>query len=456
MLAEKSILSGIIKYGIEGYNECRDIISSSSFEDNTNRVIFMCLASVLESQDKVDKSVLLVKATELKLFDQIKEKKLDELFNVDIQLGSIRNLAKKVKKLSIIREARSKLKEAYDDIQKLTGEESLDEIIRAIEKPVLDYSLSLSSDEETTTCLFDEVEDYYEHLSSGECDIVGISTSFKNVDEAMGGAMRKKTITLWGSRTGVGKSIMSGVVARYNAKQNIPVLYLDTEMSKEDQMSRSLAAISGVNINTIEQGKFIGNEEETAKIKNAVEEVKKYPIYYRSVAGKSFDEILSIMRRWLLQEVKDECLIIYDYFKLMDSSQLKEMQEYQAMGFQISQLHDFCVKYNVPVLAFVQLNRDGIEKDDASGISQSDRLAWLASNVAIFKEKTEEEIIEHGEDAGNIKFIPLKNRFGPGLKKGDYVLMYRNGSRSTMREIGLKSKIIKKKEEDEQDRAAEF
>jgi hypothetical protein len=75
----------------------------------------------------------------------------------------------------------------------------------------------------------------------------------------------------------------------------------------------------------------------------------------------------------------------------------------------------------VPILAFVQTNRDGISREDASVIAQSDRIAWFCSSLAIFKEKTQEEMALDGPENGNRKLIVTDARFGPGLTDGDYI-----------------------------------
>ena len=77
------------------------------------------------------------------------------------------------------------------------------------------------------------------------------------------------------------------------------------------------------------------------------------------------------MRKWIYQHVgfdengqTKDCLIVYDYLKLMGSESISSaMQEYQVLGFQITKLHNFMVKYDVPCLSFVQLNRDGITRE---------------------------------------------------------------------------------------------
>ena len=150
-----------------------------------------------------------------------------------------------------------------------------------------------------------------------------------------------------------------------------------------------------------------------------------------SIAGQPFENILSIMRKWVYQEVgfdsngrTKDCLIVYDYLKLMGSESISSsMQEYQVLGFQITQLHNFCVKYDVPCLSFVQLNRDGITKESTDVVSGSDRLIWLCTSFSIFKLKSAEEIADDTEENGNRKLVPIVARHGAGLDDGDYVNM---------------------------------
>jgi hypothetical protein len=141
------------------------------------------------------------------------------------------------------------------------------------------------------------------------------------------------------------------------------------------------------------------------------------------------------MRRWILQEVgfdengrTNNCLIIYDYLKLMSADSLSNIQEFQALGFQITSLHNFCVEYDCPCLSFVQLNRDGITRESTDVVSGSDRLIWLCTSFSIFKNKSDEEIAEDGPEAGNRKLIPIVARHGPALEDGDYINMSMNGS----------------------------
>ena len=87
----------------------------------------------------------------------------------------------------------------------------------------------------------------------------------------------------------------------------------------------------------------------------------------------------------------------------------------------MTSLHNFAVKYKVPIVAFVQLNRDGITKESSDTASGSDRIVWLCSNFTIFKRKTDEEMAEDGPQNGNRKLVPIISRHGGGLDDNDYI-----------------------------------
>ena len=94
-----------------------------------------------------------------------------------------------------------------------------------------------------------------------------------------------------------------------------------------------------------------------------------------------------------------DCVIVYDYLKLMDSQGIsQDLKEYQVLGFMMTSLHNFAVRYKVPILGFIQLNRDGITKETTDTASGSDRIIWLCSNFSIFKRKSDEEIADDGDD----------------------------------------------------------
>jgi hypothetical protein len=252
------------------------------------------------------------------------------------------------------------------------------------------------------------------------------------------------------ARPKVGKSVFADNVAINVATNGIPVLVLDTEMSKEDHLNRIIANLSGVPINEVATGKFIDDDEKNQKVHQAVEQMENMPYNYVSVAGKPFEQILNIIKRWIIQDVKqdengrtNDCVVVYDYLKLMSSNSItNNIQEYQALGFQITNLHNLAVKYDFPCLSFVQLNRDGITKESTDAVSGSDRLIWLCTSFSIFKIKSSEELAEDGPRAGNRKLVPIVSRHGAGLDDGDYINMRMDGEYARLNELRTRNEFL--------------
>lgn len=233
-----------------------------------------------------------------------------------------------------------------------------------------------------------------------------------------------------------GKTLLADNIGLHIAKNvKLPVLNMDTEMSTEDHINRLLAMMTEIEINTIETGKAFESPDKQNRLQKAQNDLKDIRLYYKSIAGKPFEEQLAIMRRWLVKEVglhpdgtAKDCVIVYDYLKLMDSAGIsQDMKEYQLLGFMMTSLHNFAVRYKVPILGFIQLNRDGITKESTDTASGSDRIIWLCSNFTIFKRKSDEEIAEDGPNNGNRKLVPLISRHGGGLDDNDYINCHMKG-----------------------------
>lgn len=456
--AERAVLAGLCQHGSSALVDINDLIDIDSFSSDSNKIIYKCLTSALEKSDSIDIPLILSSATEFGLYEHITQKTemdyIKSLFNFSVKLENVRKLAGKVKKLEIAKNIQSKLRTAYEDIGKVTGNESIDHILEIAESPIFDLSLELNkNDNARPQKIFENIEEYLDHLTENPIEMLGLSTGFAVYDDIIGGGQRPG-VNLIAARPANGKSSFAKQVALHMAKKDRPTLVLDTEMNIEDQIHRSLATLTDVDTRFIETGKF-GQMTDRNQVYKTAKENKDIPFYYKNIAGKPFDEVISIIRRWLKLEVGEDengnlnpCFIIYDYFKLMSAADLGNLAEYQALGFQISKLCDFCNLNKLPCLAFVQANRNALTKEDTDIISQSDRLLWLAGSVMYLRRKTAEEIAQDGPDAGNSVLITLKTRYGPGLPDNDYINLYFDGKTSKFTEIGTKSEILRRREND--------
>ena len=440
--AERAVLAGICKYGEDAYLDIADILKDSSFTVDSNKIIFRCIKNIFEKEEKIniDVASIFSSAQEISLshiFDKKDEvQHLKAILDFPVNIENVRKFAVKVRKLEIARLLREQLGEAQDKLLDITGNESIGSILGLAEDTIFDFTNLLNDVDNNPVAISEDIEDYIAELVNGKTDQVGIPTGFPVYDQAIGGGLRRSTVNVIAARPKTGKTLLSDNMGFYIAnKMQIPVLNMDTEMTKEDHINRVLAMITEIEINHIETGKFADTPSKSLKIQEAVKNLQNTKLYYKSIAGKSFDDQISIMRRWLLKEVglnddgtAKDCVIFYDYLKLMDSQGMsQDLKEYQVLGFMMTQLHNFATKYKIPIVAFVQLNRDGITKESTDTASGSDRIIWLCSNFSIFKRKTPEEIAEDGPDNGNRKLVPLISRHGGGLDDNDYINCHMKG-----------------------------
>ena len=461
--SERAVLAGLLQHGKESLIEVELFVGEDSFTLDANKVLYKCIIHALKDKESIGYTDVLSSAKSLSLHEYVEKnevlKHISGIMNTPVHIDNVAEHAKKLKRLEFARKVQTELRTIYSNLNEVTGDESITEILAVAESPIQDICLSyIKEDELTPKAIGDEIDEYLLHLQDNQNKSIGITTGFAAFDAAIGGGLRRKCVDLIAARPKTGKSVLADNVALHVAKtHNIPVLMLDTEMSKEDHINRLLANITETQINDIAGSKFFDNPEKKDKIMQGASLIKSLPYDYISIAGRPFEETLSIAKRWLIKKVGydengnlNDCLIIYDYLKLMTSASINNnLAEFQVLGFQITSLHNFCVENDCPCLSFVQLNRDGITKESTDVVSGSDRLVWLCTSFSIFKDKTEEERLTDGISSGNKKLIPIVSRHGPGIDDEGYICLQMDGHYAKIRELGT-IRSMKKNERNNQ------
>jgi replicative DNA helicase len=319
---------------------------------------------------------------------------------------------------------------------------SAGEMVNLVEKGVYDFTTSLFRGED----LVDVSKSYTEWLNEVATEAMegqietGIKTGFDLWDEAVGGGMRKGTVNVIAARPKRHKSFLALTMAKNIASQGIPVLYLDTELSFDLQMARMTAIMANIPLNAIETGKFVKDQNMSNSIKGVIPLIEEMPLDYVQIGGWSLEQQTSIIRRWFARRVgKDEsgqwnkAVVILDYLKLMNSRDKGDDKEYEALGYRMSALHDLMRDYGGSMLALAQQNRSGVEMEDATTISGSDRIIWLCDNFSILAKKSDAEIaasIANAEEypdqeakLTNMKLVVAECRHGPGTH-GRHIGLY--------------------------------
>lgn len=432
--AERIILSSIMHYGSDVFFDILLNIHDHDFCSPENQLIFQTFKKlIVEDNIKIPDQLSIIgkiNSIDPSLLNKYQiADYLSAIYQDKILQENIKPFVQRVARLGLSRNLILKMQSSIEELKNTTGEESFLEIINKAEKPISDFTTSLIQEEEISN-LGDEVLDYINQLSEEKPTIQGIPSGFPLYDHYIGGGFRKGGVHVLGGRAKVGKSFFGLNVAHYVSSQNIPVLYLDTELNKQIFLGRWSSRVTDVPTNIIETGQFIDSPQLNSLVMDRIKsKSKKTPFYYFNISGRDYQEWISIMRRWIMRIVKfddqgnvNPCLIVVDYIKMMDLRHIGgNFQEYQYLGQMMTDLHNFAARYNIPVFAPVQLNRDGINKDDQSIFAGSDRIIQLCSSASFIRNKDNDDYVADPQSNGNKKLVIIAGRFGPGTQDGEYI-----------------------------------
>lgn len=442
-VSERMLISAILHYGADMYHELSATISERDFYRPENKLIFSTIKSLVDT-NKISNPDIVSIVTFVNSIDKeaVGKFSLTEYLTAISQdvvpKDNISPFVKKVARLSIIRNLVSKLEGAIEDLSTTSADEPIIQIVNKAERPFIDF-INLINREEDTINLCDQLPDYVAYLEKNKPTVRAVKTGFKRYDHAIGGGLITSGFHLIGGRAKSGKSFFLMNVAVYAARCGIPVLYLDTELTETMQLNRLVPMIGNVKSNQLTNGTFGNDKQDLQKIYNGLKTIENKSLYYRNISGKHPSEWLSIARQWIMQKVgiasngkAKMCLVVLDYIKLMSLEHSGNYAEHQILGQLATDLHNFCVEYDIATLAGVQLNRDGISRDDQGIIAGSDRLIGLCTSCFFLKNKTEEDYVDDPIHNGNKKLVFSATRNGPGLEDTEYINIKADLSRSIM------------------------
>jgi replicative DNA helicase len=438
--AERAVIAGVCSHGSDSYLDVADIVTTRTMTIDSNQSIWACIKHIFDNDNhaSIDYPSIMSAASSLGLsavFDRDEEQKhLRAVMNFPVKQENVRRLAARIRRLEIARLLTGQLDEAKKNVCAISGDEPIGNIISLAEGPIFDFSSLLTNTNEGPQLMGTKAREYAQFLMDNPRQMMGISTGLSKYDESIGGGLRVNSLDIIAARAKTGKTFVTDNVGLYIAGESkIPVFNLDTEMSREEHQHRVLSILSGVEIRDIETGKCGKNDLSRQQVLDAADKLSSMPYWYECIIGKPFEEVMATLRRWVTRTVglddngkAKPCVIIYDYLKMMSGDFVKgDMQEYQALGFITTALKNFMGRYSVPCLCFAQLNRTGIDGEDESSLSGSDRIVHYCTSLTYYKKKADEERAEAAAFPGGQQFthklLPVVSRHGEKMEDGDYI-----------------------------------
>lgn len=430
--SELALISAVFKYQSDIYFDIASIVNEGSFYFAEHKLVWSVIKKEFEERNKetIDRASLLygIRIIDPGLIDKYAiSDLLDSCSQIDLSKESSIEFAKRVARYALIRDLSFRLSSAQTLLRHTTADKPILDIFGAVEKEVFDFQHSLIQSDNDTKIIANGVDTWYQTFFEHEVINRGIPTGFPIYDKAIGGGIRGPGVAVIGARPKTGKTAMALNIAKNVSVRNIPVLYLDTEMTYSTMLTKLVANLSNVDIEKIETGLFKNDVFQKNGVENAIKCVKSVPFYYRNVSGFSHYQIISAIRQWINRHVgfengqTKECLVILDYIKTMNLGEMGDHQEYQYLGQYLTDLHNFGVQYNLPILAMVQLNRDGIDVEGSQAVAGSDRIIWLCTSFSILKKKNETDEVADSRVNGDRKLVVCDVRYGPGMPANEYI-----------------------------------
>ena len=190
----------------------------------------------------------------------------------------------------------------------------------------------------------DALVDFALWLENTETD-KAISTGLARLDVKLNGGFKGGKLYVIGARTGVGKSALMCSMATHAIKVGYHALYISLEMSARENVSRMIAAVSGVSLGRINNRHSLSNGDYAALAES-----------YALLPGDSFRfstraRTPEAIRRAALQMRAQVGLdlIVVDYLQILQPDG-KTSSRVEALGQITGALKLLAMELNVPVL----------------------------------------------------------------------------------------------------------
>lgn len=412
--SERRVLSSML-HSEEACIEAYHLLIDNDFYFPRHALIFQMISSLFERETKPTFVELLKEGHALGVFINTQDiEEIKYIIEQFIDDDNIKYWIKKVKDKSKLRRFESFLKKGYQLIQNSLEHDIEDTLMQAEEEltnlTALEADDRIDSPADMANLGYEEVEKrflrYKEimELHKGVLPLEGLPTGFDSLNNITLGYKPGDLIIL-GAQTGHGKTAFALHTAKaiaIDSQSNI--LYLNTEMSREQIALRWGSILSQVEHDRIRKGDI--SQSELSVILHGYSKLRESGFYSYPCPNLTPDKTVSIARKFKAQKKID--MMIIDYIGRMDKADPK-LQEWQILEQIIKAQKIIAQNLKIVVMCLVQLNPDGSLQGAKRMKNECDLMLKLAP---ISKEEleTNEEIKKYLNP--NYNLIIEKNRDG--------------------------------------------
>lgn len=408
--AEQSVLGGIL-IDNQAFHKVVDIIQADDFYRPSHGKIYQAMCDLVARSVPVDVVTLSTRLKEHGSFEEVGGaaylaellERVPTAIHVEYHARLIADQAVKRRLVTLAQDLGSR---------GLDPAETTEELLDHAEKEVFGLSShrqnkGLAPVRDIVRNAFVELEAKFENKGK----LTGVPSGYDELDKITNGFQRSDLIIV-ACRPSVGKTSFSlGVTRHAAARSQFPVVFFSLEMSKEQLVTRLLAAEAKVDSQRIRSGNL--TEQDWAKLTRAAGLLSEAPIYIDDTPALTVLETRGKARR-LKAELGELGLIVVDYLQIMGTSKSAQSRE-NAISEISRSLKALAKELNVPVIALSQVNRNIDLRQDKRPMMADLRESGAIeqdADLIIFLHREELEA-PNPNSATIAEFIIGKHRNGP-------------------------------------------
>lgn len=204
---------------------------------------------------------------------------------------------------------------------------------------------------ETAIGVIDSYAKTKELLEKSDREVPGISSGFPDIDVYTSG-WRPGQLIVIGSRPGQGKTALGLEFSLNAADASERVLFVSTEMTREQLMQRAVCNRGRVDYKGLLQGNLDAAGE--AKMEETAEQIGEGKLYLNERLIASAADVVGMIAYAVT--TYDIGLVVVDY--LQNLQKPRGMKDVEHIANSTKRLKDAALKWDIPVIALAQLSRD--------------------------------------------------------------------------------------------------
>ncbi|ARN74390.1 replicative DNA helicase [Oceanicoccus sagamiensis] len=418
--AEQSVLGGLM-IANKAWDDVADQVAPTDFYRGSHREIFLQMGKLVEAGEPIDVITLSEALNNHDLLEQVGGVAyLAELANNTPSAANISAYAKVVQERSSLR---SMINAANDIVESGFNPEGRDsgDLLDEAERKIMQISEERPKigGPQAVNPLLKGAVDRIDELFNSDSAITGVTTGFKELDEATAG-LQKSDLIIVAARPSMGKTAFAvNLVENAIMAQDKPVMVFSMEMPASAIIMRMISAIGRIHLGKVLTGKL--DEEDWPKLTTAVSKLKDKPLFIDDTPALTPTEVRSRARR-IAREHGDLAMIMVDYLQLMQVAGTSEGRTAEISEISRS-LKAIAKEFNCPVIALSQLNRSLEQRPNKRPINSDLRESGAIeqdADVIMFIYR-DEYYNEDSADKGIAEIIIGKHRNGP---TGNYKLSF--------------------------------